>query len=74
MDNFKDISTEVMRIWEEENKVTEEEEEEDKEESHQETLNSGDSRCCELEYNKVGSVMIQSNLSSGVIMNRSFKQ
>ena len=65
MDNFKDISTEVMRIWEEENKVTEEEEEEDKEESHQETLNSGDSRCCELEYNKV---VWWSNE-----MNRSFK-
>ena len=52
MDNFKEISTEVMKIWEEENKV-DEEEEEDKEESHHETLNSGDSRCCELEYNKV---------------------
>ena len=53
MDNFKDLSAEVLRIWEEENKVEEEDPEEEPElESHQETLNS-DQRCCELEYNKV---------------------
>lgn len=50
MDNFKEISNEVLRIWEEENKVVEEKEQED--ESHQETL-STDTRCCELEYNKL---------------------
>lgn len=53
MDNFKDLSAEVLRIWEEENKVEEEDPEEEPElESHQETLNS-DQRCCELEYNKL---------------------
>ena len=53
MDNFKDLSAEVLRIWEEENKVEEEDQEDEpEEESHQETLNS-DQRCCELEYNKV---------------------
>ena len=49
LDNYKDISAEVQRLWEEENKVAEEDCPE--EESHQETLDSA--RCCELEFNKV---------------------
>ena len=52
LDNYKDISAEVQRVWEEENKVTGEEEEDCPEErSNQETLDSG--RCCELQYSKV---------------------
>ena len=49
LDNFKDISAEVQRLWEEENKVREEDCPE--EESNQETLDSA--RCCEMEINKV---------------------
>jgi len=52
MDNFKELTAEVNRIWDEENKVEDEEVEDDKEESHHETLDSG-SRCCELEYGKL---------------------
>ena len=49
LDNYKDISAEVQRLWEEENKVAEEDCHE--EESHQETLDSA--RCCEAQINKV---------------------
>ena len=50
MDNFKEISSEVRRVWEEDNKVVEDLGAE--EESQQETLEES-GRCCELEYNKV---------------------
>ena len=55
LDNYKDLSAEVQRLWEEEHKVAEEDCPE--EESHQETL--GSTRCCELEYNKVREAQCQ---------------
>lgn len=48
MDNFKEMTNEVRRVWEEDNKAVEDLGAE--EESQQETL---EGRCCELEYNKV---------------------
>ena len=54
MDNLKEISAEVARIWEEDHKKEEEEEEGQEDRSRQETDTIGsDSKCCELEYNKV---------------------
>ena len=50
LDNYKDISAEVQRLWEEENKVAEDESHQE-EESHQETLDSA--RCCEAQITKV---------------------
>ena len=54
MDNLKEISAEVARIWEEDHKKEEEEEEGQEDRSRQETETIGsDSKCCELEYHKV---------------------
>ena len=54
MDNLKEISAEVARIWEEDHKKEEEEEEGQEDRSRQETDTIGsDSKCCELEYHKV---------------------
>ena len=52
LDNYKDISAEVQRLWEEEHKVAEEEDCPE-EESNQETLDSA--RCCEAQITKVRS-------------------
>ena len=53
MDNLKEISAEVARIWEEDHKKEEEEEgHEDRSRQETDTIGS-DSKCCELEYHKV---------------------
>ena len=53
MDNLKEISAEVARIWEEDHKKEEEEEgQEDRSRQETDTIGS-DSKCCELEYHKV---------------------
>ena len=62
LDNYKDISAEVQRLWEEENKVAEEESHQE-EGSHQETLDSA--RCCEAQINKV---MRAGQLSSSLVV------
>ena len=48
MDNYKEISGEVARVWEEDNKA----ELAHEEDSHQETL-AESGRCCEFECKKV---------------------
>ena len=57
MDNFKEMSNEVRRVWEEDNKAVEDLGAE--EESQQETL---EGRCCELEYNKVTELKERSDI------------
>ena len=53
MDNLKEISAEVARIWEEDHKKEEEDEgQEDRSRQETDTIGS-DSKCCELEYHKV---------------------
>ena len=56
MDNLKEISAEVARIWEEDHKKEEEEEgQEDRSRQETDTIGS-DSKCCELEYHKVSPI------------------
>lgn len=54
------MTAEVQKLWDDvQKKIADEQAEEDEEEcpeeeSNQDTLETSDSRCCELEYRKVG--------------------
>jgi len=73
MDNLKEMTAEVQKLWDDvQKKIADEQAEEDEEEcpeeeSNQDTLETSDSRCCELEYRKLSDRVADIDTKIGVV-------